>query len=144
MEPNWKKLDSELKIIYANYLDLLERDGDPKAWRHSALKNDSKTVFLTLTHQGNEQMDNSLIDQVDHFEWIMKSDVEESFSSESRSISFVPTSSENLTVTATLKGGTDESSVGQPNFELEDLNEDGFDKCELSDLNSLKWYKILF
>lgn len=55
MEPNWKKLDSELKIIYANYLDLLERDGDPKAWRHSALKNDSKTVFLTLTHQGNEQ-----------------------------------------------------------------------------------------
>lgn len=138
MAPNWKKLDSELKIIYANYLDLLKREGDPKAWRHSSLKNDPKTVFLTLTHQGNEQMDNSIANQVDHFEWIMKSDVEKSFSSEIRFISFVPTSSENLTMTATLKGGSDENSVEQPNGELEDLNEDGLDKCELSNLNSLK------
>lgn len=76
-------------------------------------------------------LDSSLAVQVDHFEWTMQTDVEETFSSEIGFISFRPTSGDNLMVSVTLKGMADENlgqvqleqSIVESNSELKELYE---------------------
>ncbi len=76
-------------------------------------------------------LDSSLAAQVDHFDWVMQTDVGENISSDTGFISFRPASGEILTVSVKLKGGADEDlgqvqleqSIVESNSELKDLYE---------------------
>lgn len=53
MDPVWSKLDRGLLNIYTNYLELQTSAKQDGVFVHSALKNQNKTIFITLQYSGD-------------------------------------------------------------------------------------------